>query len=53
MPSYILAIDPSGRATCKGRCKTKIEKGQVRFGSEATGGDYDVTYWRKLGIARH
>ena len=48
---YILAIDPSGRATCRGKCKTKIEKGVVRFGSIAVAREWDgdITFWRHLG----
>ena len=48
MGRYILNVDPSGRAGCKGSaCKKeglKIPKGVVRFGSIADGlGDYDMT----------
>ena len=48
MPEYRLAIDPSGRAGCKGSCKQKIPKGAVRFGSDREAEHGVVTSWRRL-----
>ena len=45
---YIVAIAPSGRASCK-TCKSKIEKGSLRFGSASTAAwDGETVYWRCL-----
>ena len=47
---YSFSIAPTGRATCKGKCKSKIEKGELRLGTETEGaGDYTMVSYRKLG----
>jgi len=46
---YIIEHDKSGRASCKGACKQKIEKGALRFGSCSTAAwDGEQTHFRKL-----
>ena len=46
---YRVMLDPSGRATCKGKCKEKIPKGELRFGAVSTGSwDGEMVLWRRL-----
>lgn len=47
--AYSVALDPSGRAGCKGACKQKIPKGALRFGAVAEASwDGTQTYWRNI-----
>ena len=47
--SYLLEYAKSGRATCKGACKTVIEKNELRFGVQVEIGGHASTFYRKLG----
>ena len=48
--SYSWSYAPTNRASCKGKCKEKIEKGAIRLGSAGEGaGDYTMVSYRCLG----
>jgi hypothetical protein len=45
--SYSFSLAPTNRATCKGKCKAKIEKDSIRLGTAADGaGDYQMVSYR-------
>jgi hypothetical protein len=46
--TYHVQIAPSNRAACKGKCRTKIAKGAVKFVSTSNRGDYPMAYGRKI-----
>lgn len=50
MSRYQIMLDPSGRAGCKGKCKQKIPKGALRFGSITASSMFegDQAYWRRM-----
>lgn len=49
MSTYSWTLAPTNRATCKGKCKEKIEKGSVRLGVASAGaGDYEMVSYRCL-----
>jgi len=59
MTSYMVEPAKSGRGACK-KCKVRIEKGEVRVGSESDNGEYKIAAWyhpacftvpRKLGCS--
>jgi len=47
--SYTWSYAPTDRAKCKGKCKEKIPKGEIRFGVSSEGfGDFETTQYRCL-----
>lgn len=46
--SYGWSYAPTNRATCKGKCKTKIEKGAIRFSTASDAGNHDMVSYRNL-----
>eukprot|EP00421_Protoceratium_reticulatum_P045519 CAMPEP_0168454784 /NCGR_PEP_ID=MMETSP0228-20121227/50401_1 /TAXON_ID=133427 /ORGANISM="Protoceratium reticulatum, Strain CCCM 535 (=CCMP 1889)" /LENGTH=77 /DNA_ID=CAMNT_0008469585 /DNA_START=50 /DNA_END=280 /DNA_ORIENTATION=- len=46
---YSWSYAPTNRATCKGKCKEKIEKDSIRLGVTTDGpGDYQMSQYRCL-----